>query len=153
MREIFTNETSLPAKQTIPVSTGNILIPLEKAMTNVPNSGTGLYRKLVSIFVAGISLGVFISGVHEGLDRIRLYSTPPIESASLQPQNSFSRAEYERLKIGMLLEAVEAILGQGIETSQTSTVNTFVWEKADGSKINVTFERGKLKSKSQTGLK
>lgn len=110
-----------------------------------------LKRKLATIFVAGLFIGAFLSGIWQGFNAI-VSSRDPRESLILSRSPSFSRAEYERLKIDMPLEAVEAILGQGIEINQTSTTATFIWEKADRSKITVIFEHEKLKSKSQSGL-
>ncbi|TBR59301.1 hypothetical protein B4U84_19555 [Westiellopsis prolifica IICB1] len=65
----------------------------------------------------------------------------------------FGRAEYEQLKIGMSLTEVRSILNRGIEVRQSTTTATFVWENPDGSKITLTFEGNRLKSKEQSGLK
>lgn len=128
-------------------------------MNTVPdceNNGTtpnSYIRRLTAIFFAGLSSGVFIAGVWRGFNETASSCNIPRDLPALNQTYSFSRAEYERLKVGMPLEAVESILGQGIETSQTSTTATFLWKKADGSKITITFEGGKLKSKSQSELK
>jgi hypothetical protein len=117
------------------------------------NSNSSIYRMLVRFFLTGLSLGFFCSGVYQGFNGTPFLRNHPAESPILSGVLLFSRAEYERLKIGMPLETVEAILGQGIETNQSSTMSTFFWQRADNSKITATFERGKLKSKSQSGLK
>ncbi|MDZ8259876.1 hypothetical protein [Nostoc sp. ChiQUE01b] len=65
----------------------------------------------------------------------------------------FGRAEYEQLRVGMSLTDVRSILSRGVEVSRSATMATFVWENPDGSKITVTFESDKLKSKEQSGLK
>ncbi|NES82746.1 MAG: hypothetical protein F6K10_15810 [Moorea sp. SIO2B7] len=120
--------------------------------TNVPNNGIILnsyVRKLLAIFFAGLSFGVFVSGVWQGLNGTASCNSP----MELPAQTKFSRTQYERLKLGMPLAAVEAILGQGIETSRNSTTVIFIWKNTDSSKITITFECEKLKSKSQSGLK
>ncbi len=65
----------------------------------------------------------------------------------------FSRVEYERLKLGMSLAEVEAILDRGTEINQSTKSATFIWENQDKSRITITFEGGKLTSKMQSGLK
>ena len=45
--------------------------------------------------------------------------------------NQLTRAEYERLQIGMQLVQVEAILGRGIETQRSITHRIFVWKNKD----------------------
>lgn len=64
-----------------------------------------------------------------------------------------SRVEYERLKLGMSLAEVEAILDRGIEINRSAKSVSFIWENQDSSRITITFEGGKLTSKVQSGLK
>jgi hypothetical protein len=125
-------------------------------MTNASNNGTNvprpsLLQRIVTIsFIVGLSCGVFASGFSKGFEQIP-FCTGLLRSSSQQNKPQFSLAEYLRLNKGMPLEAVEAILGRGIEISQTSTT-TYIWEQPNSS-ITVIFENGKLKTKAQTGLR
>ena len=65
---------------------------------------------------------------------------------------SFTRAEYERLKIGMSLIEVETILGRGIGIRQTKNRETFIWKNSNGYTITAIFEEGKLIDKKQPEL-
>ena len=65
---------------------------------------------------------------------------------------SFTRAEYQRLQIGMSLTEVETILGRGIEIQQTKNRETFIWKNSNGSTITATFEEGKLIDKKQSEI-
>ncbi|MEO0968376.1 MAG: hypothetical protein AAFX80_08555 [Cyanobacteria bacterium J06639_18] len=64
----------------------------------------------------------------------------------------FTRAEYERMKLGMSVVQVESILGAGTETEQYIERKTFVWKNPNSSTITVIFEDGKLLHKRQSGL-
>ena len=64
-----------------------------------------------------------------------------------------TRVDYERLKPGMSLAEVESILGAGIEISSSNERAIFLWKNPNSSKITATFEKGKLQSKEQSGLK
>ncbi len=76
-----------------------------------------------------------------------------LQDEKLAQQNlDFTRAEYERLKLGMSLAVVEAILDRGIEIEQSAKETTFFWKNPDKSSITVIFENGKLKRKKQEGL-
>ncbi|MBH8565906.1 hypothetical protein I8748_27695 [Nostoc sp. CENA67] len=66
---------------------------------------------------------------------------------------SVSRTEYERLRLGMSLGEVEAILGRGVETEQSATNTNFIWRNQDGSEITANFQNGKLTRKTQSKLK
>ena len=65
---------------------------------------------------------------------------------------SFTRAEYQRLQIGMSLTEVETILGRGIEIQQTKNRETFIWKNSNGSSITATIEEGKLIDKKQSEI-
>lgn len=73
------------------------------------------------------------------------------EKFSVQTPN-FTRAEYERLELEMLLVEVEAILGRGTEIEQSAKTTTFIWQNPDKSSITAVFEDGKLVRKKQEGL-
>jgi hypothetical protein len=65
---------------------------------------------------------------------------------------SFTRAEYQRIQIGMSLIEVETILGRGIGIQQTTNRETFIWKNSNGSTITAIFEKGKLINKQQSEL-
>lgn len=126
--------------------------------TNPTPSNNILARLMVKIDVKMIiSTGAIVAILSYLAHILPLTSQPKQlkQSASAQAQlRSFSRIDYEQLRIGMSLTDVRAaILNSGVEVSRSSTVATFVWENPDGSKIIATFENDKLKSKEQTGLK
>ncbi|WP_088241376.1 hypothetical protein [Calothrix rhizosoleniae] len=82
-----------------------------------------------------------------------ILKTPKLQNEKLTVQTpNFTRAEYERLKLGMLLVEVEAILGRGYEIEKTTKNVTFVWNNPDKSTITGIFEDGKLVRKKQEGL-
>ncbi|WP_375494651.1 hypothetical protein [uncultured Nostoc sp.] len=81
------------------------------------------------------------------------FHTQQLEQSAQVQLRPFGRAEYEQLSIGMSLTDVRSILNRGVEVNRSETTAAFVWENPDGSKINVTFEYDKLKSKAQSGLK
>lgn len=57
--------------------------------------------------------------------------------------------EYEQLELGMSIAEVRAILGRGIEISQTESTVVLVWKNPNGSGIVGTFEGGYLANKQQ----
>lgn len=105
-------------------------------------------RLLGVIFWVGVALS---SGLGYGL-RQPADSKQHEQSAQTELYR-FTRVEYEQLKTGMSLTEVRSILYRGVEVSRSAIVATFVWKNPDGSKITVTFEHDKLKSKEQSGLK
>lgn len=70
---------------------------------------------------------------------------------------SLSLAKYNQLKDGMKYEEVTAILGEGVEMSKTeimgSNVVSYQWRGSEFSQITLSFQNGKMNSKSQYGLK
>lgn len=68
-------------------------------------------------------------------------------------EQSFTRAEYQRLQPYMTLNKVESILGRGTEISSSINRNTYIWKNPDKSQIKATFEEGKLIEKEQFDLK
>lgn len=103
---------------------------------------------LAIIFSIGATLG---SGLAYGFSQVRTNNqAPSTAQAELQ---GIRLAEYERVELGMSLAEVQATLGRGTETSRSTTIATFVWKNSDGSGITAIFEKGRLKSKEQSGLK
>ncbi|MCG6138657.1 MAG: hypothetical protein MET45_29260 [Nostoc sp. LLA-1] len=118
--------------------------------TNPTQSNNTVVRSLMNI---ALSLGVMLgSGLAYGFVQTAFYSKQHEQSAQAE-LGRFGRAEYEQLKPGMSLTEVRSILYRGVEVSRSATIATFVWENPDGSKITVTFEHDRLKSKAQSGLK
>lgn len=86
-------------------------------------------------------------GVGIGIGHGFMNATYGTKSQAVVHNIAFTRAEYERLKLGMSLVAVEAILGRGTEIRLSTTTRVFIWKNHDGSKINASFTDGKLISK------
>ncbi len=74
------------------------------------------------------------------------------EATQSQLQQYNSRADYERLQIGMSQVEVESILGRGIEIERSPDLTTLIWKNLDGSSIKVIFEDDLLKNKYQSDL-
>ncbi len=117
--------------------------------TNPTQSNNTLVRSLKNILAVGIILG---SGLAYGFFQTAFNFKQLGQTTQTEPQR-FGRAEYEQLQPGMSLTEVRSILYRGIEVSRSATTATFVWENPDGSKITVTFENDRLKSKEQSGLR
>lgn len=118
--------------------------------TNPTQSNNTLFRSLVKIV---ISVGImFGSGLAYGFLKTA-FNPQQVEESTQAELGRFGRAEYQELRTGMSLTDVRSILHRGIEVSRSATIATFVWKNPDGSKITVTFENDKLKSKEQSGLK
>jgi hypothetical protein len=79
----------------------------------------------------------------------------PNAAGSFQTSNQqlVSRADYERLELGMTLTDVQATLGRAIEVSQDETSATYKWVNSDGSQIMAVFRGDRLVSKEQIDLK
>lgn len=107
-------------------------------------------RLLTMIFALGVALG---SGLGYGFGQAISNSEQEKILAQTKVGN-VNCVKYERLRLGMSLTDVLAILGgNGTEVDRTSTTATFFWDNLGCSKIVVTFEDGKLKSKKQFLLK
>lgn len=74
------------------------------------------------------------------------------QSGSSVEVMSLSMADYERLKLGMSVVEAQAILGRGVEVSQTETTVTLVWVSPDGLRITAVFGENRLTSKEQVKL-
>ena len=119
-------------------------------MTNSTPSPIPPYDKfsflLKLIFGLGVSIGVFYTGVQYALNASNFKVN--------RPAMPFNLAEFERLKIGMSLIQIEAILGRGVKTKQSQTSVTYRWENSNGSRIIGEFDnRDQLINFRQEGLK
>ena len=103
-------------------------------------------RLLIAITIA------FGCGVGYGFNSSFLADQGILRTPAISTKRSFNRAEYERLKVGMELFEVEAILGRGTEIAQSTKSKTFIWENFDKSKIIIIFEDNKLIKKQQIAL-
>ena len=99
-------------------------------------------RLLKTTFGIGVLIGVTGAGVYYGFEYFnsQLHSSNVIQ----QQQDSFTRAEFERLDMNTSLIHVEAILGRGVKIRQSTTSTTYVWENLDGSKIVGEFDKNNL---------
>lgn len=112
----------------------NSLLPI------LPKSPLGL---VIAISI-GLGIGLGISFRH-----YKATNSPP---SIIVQANNLTRAEYERLQIGMQLVEVEAILGRGTEVKHSAESRVFLWKTPDGYKITASFTNGRLADKEQTGL-
>lgn len=103
-------------------------------------------RLLIAITIA------FGCGVGYGLSNGFSADLGILRTSAISKNRTFSRAEYERLKVGMELFEVEAILGRGNEIEQSMMHRRFIWENFDKSKIIIIFEDNKLIKKQQIAL-
>jgi len=99
---------------------------------------------LVIAISIGLGIGLGISFKH-----YKATNSPP---SIIVQTNNLTRAEYERLQIGMQLMEVEAILGRGTEIKHSAKSRVFLWKTPDGYKIIASFADGRLADKEQTGL-
>lgn len=101
---------------------------------------------LVVIFSIGVALG---AGLSHGMNSVSTYT-------SFSSQNSevlyVTLAEYEQVALRMSLARVEAILGKGIEVSQSESMVILEWRNIDDSSMTLFFEQGYLVQKEQAGL-
>lgn len=100
--------------------------------------------RLLAVIAIGLGIGI-------GNGLINANSKNNSTSTIVQTRH-FTRAEYERLKLGMSIAEVESILDRGTETEQYMGRKTFIWKNPDDSTITVIFEDSKLIRKQQTGL-
>ena len=68
-------------------------------------------------------------------------NTPPTEKG-------VSRDNYNRIKDGMTMKKVEAILGPGKEVSSAGGVTTYSWQDNEFNTISILFQKGKVRSKA-----
>jgi len=91
---------------------------------------------LATIIVIGL-LGIY------GFNQ---YHAAKEESVAVQ-SCQYTLLQYERLKLGMSLVEVQAILNAGIETQRSMANRVFMWKNHDGCYILATFTDGKLTDK------
>lgn len=96
------------------------------------------FRNYLWVFSLGVVLG---GGIIHGMAGAGLYAQNVL----------ITRADYERIEIDMSLTIVEAILGQGIEVSQSESTVTFEWEMQSGDTLTAIFKNDQLISKAQSG--
>ncbi|WP_460206022.1 hypothetical protein [Scytonema sp. NUACC21] len=119
---------------------------------NKPNPANPSIRLLALVFTIGTVFGSGLAhGYYKTTSGLNQRTLP--DQTEIQQFSHVSRADYERLKLGMSLAAVEAILNRGTEIKRSATTATFVWENADGSRIVANFQDDKLVSKEQSTLK
>jgi hypothetical protein len=110
--------------------------------SQLPNPKT---RLLAIVFSFGVTLG---SGFGYGFSKA-MSNTEQQEPPQTKLYDDASPIKYERLKVGMSLTDVRAILGSnGTETDRTATTAIVVWQ-SKGYQITANFENDKLKSKKQ----
>ncbi len=116
----------------------NILDRFSSLLSILVKKSTGNLLVMITI-----GLGISISNAFINTN-IKNNSTPP--TVQVHP---FTRAEYERLKLGMSIVQVEM---KQSEMKQSTKTVTLVWTNPNGSKIIVIFENNKLIEKRQEGL-
>jgi hypothetical protein len=111
--------------------------------------GIGFMQKLLP---SGRSLPIILlAGILSGGVTIHVYVSlhPSMSAVPSVARQQFGLIDYERLKTGMTLTDVQAILGKGTELESTATLATYEWKNADGSGLRCTFKQGKLNHKKQ----
>jgi hypothetical protein len=104
-------------------------------------------RSLPMFLLAGILSGGVTVSVH-----VYISMHPQTSAAPSLAKQQFDLTDYEKLKTGMTLTDVQAILGKGTELESTATIAIYEWKNADGSGLNCTFKQGKLNHKKQSKL-
>lgn len=133
MNRFFRSSDNVSLEDTEQTATGNFVMMQT------------LRSYLVVMFSIGFALG---AGLSHGMNSV---------STDVYYQQSNERlhvthAEYEQIALQMSLPRVEAILGKGVEVSQSESMVIFEWRNADDSSMTLFFERGYLVQKEQTGL-
>ncbi len=126
------------------------------------------------VFGLGVSIGVFYTGVQYALNPFNIKANQPAmvgekpaivkekpaivkEKPAIvkeKPAMPLTLAEFERLKIGMPLMHIEAILGRGVKIKQSQNSVTYRWQNSDSSRIIGEFDnRNQLINFRQEGLK
>ncbi len=106
--------------------------------------------KLPPIYTALVTIALIVFGFQQPhLSTCEVKTNEPTQS-QLQQYNS--RADYERLQIGMSQVKVESILGRGIEIERSHSSSTLIWKNPDNSSIKAIFENAKLIRKYQEDL-
>ncbi len=101
----------------------------------------------LKIFVCGTLIGALITSIP-----YRFTSVDP--SWKTNNKNLVKQAEIERLKPGMSLFEVEAILGRGTKIEQSIDSITYKWENSDKTYLTCIFDsKNKLLKLHQNGLK
>ena len=115
---------------------------------STPSNNKLIHWRMKNALLFGVFIG---TGIAYGFTKTVFSPNWHEPQAQSQP---IGRAEYEQLKDGITITEARAIIfsTRGIEVSRSGTTATYVWENPDGSKITVTFEGDKLKSKEQSGL-
>ena len=96
--------------------------------------------KLPPIYIALVTIALIIIGVQQPNSSVCEVKTNALSQNQLQQHNS--RADYERLQIGMSQVEVETILGRGIEIERSPDAITLVWKNPDSSSIKAVFNNG-----------
>jgi hypothetical protein len=100
-------------------------------------------KVLIGIFSIGIALG---AGIKYG------FVTPFAYTPQTPASHVYSLIEYERIRPGMPLTEVRAIIGSGTEISRSESVVEVEWVNQDGTKIVGIFNDNLLTQKKQSGL-
>lgn len=100
-------------------------------------------KVLIGIFSIGIALG---AGIKYG------FFAPFAYTQQISASHVYSLIEYERIRPGMSLTEVRAIIGNGTEISRSASVVEVAWVNPDGTKIIGIFNDNVLAQKKQFGL-
>lgn len=120
-------------------------------MSSLPsNSKSKRTLSLSFIFRLGVVLGVLLAGLGLGYQYAsRAAFSPQKFIKQTNNQSRLNAVDFERVRIGMTLVEVQALLGAGIEIESSATGRTLLWRYEDGSSITGIFENGILKYKRQ----
>ncbi|MCM0594584.1 MAG: hypothetical protein KA716_32120 [Gloeotrichia echinulata DEX184] len=102
-------------------------------------------RRFLKLFATGAVLGY---GLNYGFNHLRPKASSPTPIPYQVTHNQST--DYERLKIGMSIAEVIAILDSNwTEVDRTATTRTLEWAYPNNSKIVTIFEHDQLKNKKQ----
>ncbi len=80
-----------------------------------------------------------------------------LTSCNGKDETKITKEMYDKIDIGMTIEEVEEILGEGEESAKTEAAEVVItsmqWVNKDGGNIQIMFQDGKVDMKAQAGLK
>lgn len=101
-------------------------------------------KKILFLFIITISL------LFTGCTSTETSNTTEVET-------KITLENYEKIEMGMTLEEVTAILGEGTEEATTENgdikITSYRWTNEDGSNIGIMFNNNKVETKAQAALK
>lgn len=120
--------------------------------------------RLIALGLACVAAWLYTGGYETLRRALSTPNTGPAGSGLVQTNQPYLRAQYDRIREGMDLEAVRRTMGgpgELVSGSRTPAVPgvrapidtlMYMWENADGGNCHVMFQNGHVVSKAQVGL-